>query len=174
MLLNHTWYLRLVLICLAFLVLFGIVRIISKKKGSWSETISPTASHIPYISNSSAANDSIGEKKVRAFLENYFQGYKFPKARPFFLNNEVTGNNLELDCYNKELNLAAEFNGRQHYEYIPYFHSSKETFYNQRYRDELKKMYCRDYGITLIVVPYNERDICGYLEQRLRELGQKG
>lgn len=169
MILSSEWYFRLVLICLAFLVIFGIFRIVFKKKGTWSDMISPEASHIPYISPSSDENDSAGEKKVRSFLENYFQGYKFPKARPFFLNNEVTGNNLELDCYNKDLHLAAEFNGRQHYEYTPYFHSSKEAFYNQKYRDELKKMYCRDYGINLIVVPYNEKDIPGFLRKKILE-----
>lgn len=166
---SSPWNLHFVLICLGFLVVFGIIRMIMKKKGSWSESISPEVSHIPYITESSEINDSAGEKKVRAFLESYFQGHKFPKARPFFLNNGVTGNNLELDCYNKDLHLAVEYNGRQHYDYIPYFHQNKEAFYNQKYRDELKKIYCRDFGITLITVPYTERDIPSFLRRALSE-----
>ena len=32
--------------------------------------------------------------------------------------NSVTGKPLEFDCFNKELLIACEYNGRQHYEYI--------------------------------------------------------
>ena len=29
---------------------------------------------------------------------------------------------MELDMYNKEIGVACEYNGKQHYEYVPYFH----------------------------------------------------
>jgi len=95
----------------------------------------------------------------------------FRKQRPTFLNNPVTGGtyNLELDCYNEELQLAVEFNGRQHYEYVPFFHKNKEAFLNQKYRDEMKRRKCYERGILLIEVPYTEeKKLETYLLQRLR------
>lgn len=115
--------------------------------------------------------DSKGELECRRVLEKYFNK-PFPKARPDFLRNPVTGGqyNLELDCYNRELNLAVEYDGIQHYKYIPYFHRNKEAFLNQKYRDEMKKRGCMDNRINLIVVPYTVKieDIEGYLIGELK------
>lgn len=158
-------YIQIVIGCIIFLFVFGIIRICAGKKGTWSESLAPD-----YEIRDYGEGDSAGEKRVKNFLESYFEGYKFEKTRPFFLNNTVTGHNLELDCYNKELNLAVEYNGRQHYEYTPYFHKNKEAFQNQRYRDELKKIWCKDRGIQLIIVPYTEKNIEQYLSRELSAL----
>ena len=60
---------------------------------------------------------------------------------------------------------------KQHYEYVPYFHKNKEAFYNQKYRDELKKRMCKDNGIVLIEVPYTvkEQDIEDFLTKQIRK-----
>ncbi len=97
--------------------------------------------------------ESAGEIECKKTVENFFDK-KFEKVRPDFLNNNVTGCKLELDCYNPELKLAIEYNGRQHYEYVPFFHKNKEAMLNQKYRDEMKKTKCIQNGITLIEVPY--------------------
>ena len=80
---------------------------------------------------------------------------------------------MELDCYNPELKLAVEYSGKQHYEYVPYFHKNKEAFLNQKYRDELKRRMCKDNMITLIEVPYTVKiqDIRGYLTNKLLKHG---
>jgi len=99
---------------------------------------------------------SKGELKCRSFLERTFRR-KFPKCRPAFLKNPITnGNAMELDCFNEELQLACEYQGEQHYRFIPYFHKNKDSFYNQKYRDELKKELCKKNNIYLIQVPYYE------------------
>lgn len=95
--------------------------------------------------------DSRGEKLVRACLETKFHR-PFAKARPIL--NPVTKQYLELDCYNADLGLAAEYQGKQHYKYTPFFHKNKEAFRNQQYRDELKRIACRQHGIHLIEIPY--------------------
>ena len=116
--------------------------------------------------------DSKGEIECKRVLESIFNK-PFNKVRPDFLRNQVTGNtnNLEIDCYNDELKLGLEYNGRQHYEFVPYFHRNKETFYNQKYRDELKRIKCRDNGIMLIEVPYNIKiqDIERFIKVELRK-----
>lgn len=96
--------------------------------------------------------ESKGEAECRRVLETLFKE-PFPSARPDFLSNPVTGVNLELDCYNKDLQLAVEYNGIQHYEYTPRFHKNKEAFMNQKYRDELKRQMCELHGVNLIEVP---------------------
>ena len=97
--------------------------------------------------------ESKGETECRRVIES-ITGKPFKKTRPTFLQNNVSGQTLELDCYNEELNLAVEYNGEQHYKFIPYFHPNKESYYNLRYRDDIKQRLCKQNGVTLITVPY--------------------
>jgi hypothetical protein len=99
--------------------------------------------------------DSKGEIECRRVLREIFNK-PFEKARPQFLNNPVTGGsfNLELDCFDDELKIAVEYNGRQHYEYTPFFHKNKDQFTMQKYRDDMKRRICKDQGILLIEVPH--------------------
>ena len=74
---------------------------------------------------------------------------EFKQIRPKFLQG------LELDGYNSELQLAIEYNGVQHYKYIPFFHNNdKENLIKQQERDKLKQELCSKNNIYLIIVPY--------------------
>ena len=167
----------LVISSIVIIIVLALFRI--HKQGTWSDTYYylPNQNSKPVLNNK--CNDSNftskGELKCRQFLEKYFNyKYTFSKSRPNFMSNQVTGGkyNLELDCYNPELNLAVEYNGEQHYKYIPFFHKNKEAFYNQKYRDELKRIKCRDLGIKLIEVPCTElNNIENYLSRELKYLG---
>lgn len=108
------------------------------------------------------------EEICRNVLEDIFM-QEFPSVRPDFLVNPYTGKNLELDCYNAELRLACEYNGKQHYMYTPFFHNSEEDFIKQVYRDNLKKRLCYENDIELISVPYfmNEQQIRYYIEHSI-------
>lgn len=161
------------------IIIIGIIALFRiKKKGSWSKDyyypgpISGTPNN-GGTHNTTTRKDSIGETRTREYLEKYFRK-PFPKARPDFMVNTVTGSryNLELDCYNPELQLAVEFHGIQHYQYTPFFHKSKEAFYNQKYRDEIKRIRCRELGIRLIEVPYTELPkLEQYLQNQIKLLG---
>jgi hypothetical protein len=50
--------------------------------------------------------------------------------------------------------LTFEFQGCQHYEYVPFFHKKKKNFKSQLYRDELKLKLCKQIGIKLIVIHF--------------------
>ena len=118
---------------------------------------------MPMVSN--------GEMKCKLYLEKIFDK-PFEKIRPDMLKNSVTGKNLELDLYNDELKLAIEYNGEQHYKFCPRIHKNYEHFQTQKYRDEMKKMLCQTNGITLIEVPYTEKNnIENYLFQQLNIKG---
>lgn len=117
---------------------------------------------------------SKGEAEVHASLERIFQK-PFYHGRPNFLKNPITKNyNLELDCYNSEIGLAVEYNGEQHYKYIPFFHQNKEAFKNQLYRDELKRRMCKDAGVVLLEVPYTVpiKDIESFLKNIINKYKQ--
>jgi hypothetical protein len=142
----------LVLLSILFIIIYAFFRI--GKKGTFMEIYSL---QLPKGEKTKKQpKDSQGEILCRNYLEKRF-GKSFAKKRPDFLCNPVTGGhrNLELDCYNEGLKLALEYNGIQHYKFVPYFHSNKETFYNQKYRDEIKRMKCKEQGVTLIEVPYS-------------------
>ena len=116
---------------------------------------------------------SKGERKCKEFLEYLFKK-KFENTRPDFMINPITNQPLELDCYNEELRLAIEYNGRQHYEYNRMMHqNSKYQFHNMQYRDHIKKELCEKNGIRLIIVPYSvkEDDIPDFLYSELKKLG---
>ena len=162
----------LFIISVAFIILYGLYRYLTKSKGTWS-----TKQYFNYnlpSKNKFKKNISSGELKCRDVLEKMFNR-PFKKDRPQFLNNVVTGGkyNLELDCVNLDMKLAVEYNGIQHYKYTPYFHKNNEHFLNQKYRDYMKRVLCKEAGITLIEVPYNIpiEEIENYLKKQLSQNG---
>lgn len=165
---------------IAIIIIIGLYNKITRKKGSWSKyyiynedkgrKYNEKYNNYNNYTNIPEKKDSKGEVECRNVLEKIFDK-PFTKTRPDFLKNEITGGyNLEIDCYNDELKIGVEYNGVQHYKYIPYFHKNKEAFYNQKYRDELKRRMCKDNGIYLIEVPYTVKieNIESYISKELR------
>jgi len=65
---------------------------------------------------------------------------------------------LFFDFYIKDLGVLIEVQGRQHVEYVEHFHGSKESFREQKRRDNLKVQYVEEQGsLTLIRFYYNEK-----------------
>ena len=78
------------------------------------------------------------------------------RSTPFLKNSENTGS-LRYDCYNEYLKLALEYNGKQHYEYIPHFHRNGEIdFINQQKKDKLKRKLSKENNIYLIEISYKD------------------
>ena len=164
------FFVSLILICICIVMRIGKVGTYDNEL--WEDKLFVSRRQIMLDKNK---KESTGEAICRKYLERRF-GKSFKNVRPEFLRNQVTsaGNrqiNLELDCYNPELRLAVEYNGAQHYKFIPYFHKNREAFLNQKYRDEMKKYKCRDMGILLIEVPYNTKNIEGHIESELIKYG---
>ena len=157
--------------CLLIIIITALFR--RGKRGSWNDRIygkyqEPQSRRPPQTSR--------GELECKRVLESIFKK-PFNKTRPDFLRNPVTStaydsNNLELDCYNPELRLAVEYNGIQHYKYIPYFHKTRDAFQNQKYRDHIKRELCQKAGITLIEVPHTVKveEIEDFIRDKLRQL----
>ena len=95
----------------------------------------------------SSTSESLGERKVRLFLEahniNFKQEHWFPDCRDI--------NPLPFDFYLYDRNTIIEFDGSQHfYNNNDYFKNSKTT----QMHDLIKNKYCEDHGIHLIRIPY--------------------
>lgn len=155
------------------ILLFFILWII---RNIWKETFNRPAVLDNYFKKApkldKVKNESKGETLCRHVAEKIFQK-PFTKIRPDFLKNNVTKHNLELDIFNEELKVAIEYNGQQHYKYIPFFHKNYEHFQNQLYRDEIKRMLCKNNGIHLIEVSYeiDPANIEAFLRLEFRKLG---
>lgn len=95
------------------------------------------------------SNESIGEMKIRKYLESkdieFFQEHWFPDCRD--------KNPLPFDFYLPQNNVIIEFDGRQHFCETDYFSYSFEKTNNH---DNIKNKYCLNNGIEMIRIPYTQ------------------
>jgi hypothetical protein len=92
-------------------------------------------------------------------------GVKFPKVKPSWLVNPLTGRRLELDFYNEELGIALEAQGAGHYDEHA-FGQGKEGLDKVVQRDNVKYDLCVENNVYLMRVPFTVpfSDIDAYVE----------
>jgi DNA-directed RNA polymerase subunit RPC12/RpoP len=105
---------------------------------------------------------SKGQTKISEFLNSislkeysdYFQEYRFDSCK-----NMKT---LPFDFYIPKLNLCIEYNGEQHYRPVQFggmpIEKAKDRFVSQKNRDGIKKKYCYENNLSLLIIPYWEKD----------------
>ena len=156
------------------IIILFIYNLIFNKKGTYSGVDVfnfGTVPKDPFLNyRQHTHRDSKLELLAKYHLESIFN-LPFYKIRPNFLRNEMTGRNLEIDLFNKDLGLAVEIQGIQHYKFSPRFHLSETQFHEQQKRDQMKALKCRNYGIKLIEIPYHIKDheLRSFLIKRLKE-----
>lgn len=64
---------------------------------------------------------------------------------------------LYFDFYLPDYNLLIEYDGIQHFEPVKFF-GGEEKFKQQQENDNIKNQYCKDNNISLLRIPYWERD----------------
>jgi hypothetical protein len=113
------------------------------------------------------------ELACKSILEELFPNNTFVKIRHPKMRNPDTDKPLELDLYCKELGLAIEYNGPQHYKYIEFYHKDPENFEKQKTRDLLKEGYCDIFAIELISIPNLQKydEIKSYIIKSLEARG---
>jgi hypothetical protein len=78
---------------------------------------------------------------------------------------------MPYDFYLPELNVAIEYQGRQHTEFVDVFHRDLDGFNEQLKKDTLKKQYCLDNGIHFLEISYLDFDkVEGILSHAIHEL----
>jgi hypothetical protein len=114
----------------------------------------------------------ISERICRKYFETIFNK-KFSKSKPKWLVNS-RGNLMELDGYCKELGLALEYQGKQHFIQHELFH--RELSLRQRKEDDkLKSRLCKSHGVIVIQVPYTitYENMGNFIIQKCRKNGIK-
>ena len=126
------------------------IDIICKKHGLFKQT--PT-NHL-CGKGCEICSGSKNENIISLFLDNnkinYIPQFKF--------NGCINIRKLPFDFYLPELNMCIEYNGKQHYTPIEFF-GGYGGFIKQKKRDEIKKKYCTDNNLKLLIIKYNENVI---------------
>lgn len=89
---------------------------------------------------------SKNQTKVKQFLRPHWEG------NVCFEEMVLAGTRLSLDLVNLTKKIAVEVHGRQHEQFVPFFHKTKLDFADQIKRDEDKKKWCINNKIHLIEV----------------------
>lgn len=107
------------------------------------------------------------ENECINIIENLTNEAFIHKKHNFIKNNK--GYLLELDGFNSNLNLAIEYNGKQHYEFHAYFHKNGYIdLVKQKENDKIKQEKCYENGIYLIIIPYWVKNKRQYIEDEYK------
>jgi hypothetical protein len=113
-------------------------------------------------------NLSLGERACKLIFEKSFKK-QFVKIRPKWLKNKY-GNNLELDGYCSDLNMAFEFNGEYHNKTVFTFHDSEDLL-KVKEHDLIKIKKCFDLGILLFIIneprPFTIKNLIKEIKQKV-------
>lgn len=101
---------------------------------------------------------SIGETNIKNILEQNNIEYKTQKTFPELKSKRNRLLSFDFEAKNDNLKYLIEFDGEQHNSYQPYFHNTYEDFLEAQERDMIKNQYCLKNSISLIRIPYWERD----------------
>ena len=110
---------------------------------------------------------NVRERFCRSIIE-LLTGHTFPKSKPKWLLNS-RGNRMELDGYCKELHLAFEHHGEQHYREVKHFNRRNETLALRKQDDTDKRNLCEENDIILVEIPFHipEKKLFQWLGQEL-------
>lgn len=112
----------------------------------------------------SKCKKSKGEKTIESILNKYKIDYrtqiKFKDLK--YINNL----RFDFGIYKgDELKCLIEHNGKQHYEFVEYFHISEKSFLDYKERDRIKIKYCDNNNIKLYIINFNDN-----IEEKIFEI----
>ena len=108
-------------------------------------------------------NSSIGENRVRKFLES--KNISFEEQKRF--NKCKNKRTLPFDFFVPELNTLIEYQGIQHFRTLGNdFFGGKKAFIERQKRDEIKRKFCETNNINLILIRY-DNDVEKILSQSI-------
>lgn len=129
----------------------------STKRGAWCQVCS---------------KGSKSEEVARATFKQLFGG-DFKKRRPSWLRNS-RGRQMELDGYEESLGIAFEYQGRQHFEDVGIYRMG-DKLDQRKADDELKRILCRENGIHLVELRWDDdyEDFPYLIRERLGESAER-
>lgn len=106
-----------------------------------------------YISKATALNKSKYHIAARKLLHELYPTSQILEEVSIPLTSRDT---LYLDFYIPLFKKTIEVHGEQHYKFIPFYHTTKLNFLKAKKRDNQKKEWCEQNGITYIELPFDE------------------
>ena len=101
---------------------------------------------------------NISENRLYRFISNNIELNIVRQYKPKWLNKK------SLDIFIKDLNIAIEYQGEQHF--VPKEHfGGKETFETQKQRDIDKYNACKEHGIKLLYFSYDKNVPSDYIDK---------
>ena len=85
------------------------------------------------------------------------------------IKEHCIGQRLRLDFFLPSFNLAFEYHGRQHDNYVAHYHKDAAGYRSSKRRDRMKIDRAMDQGITLIVIWHNEELTVEYVKNKILE-----
>jgi len=108
---------------------------------------------LPTVKN----NASNLHKAVYEFCRRRFPLFTILQEYTIFVDDRGMKEHLFVDIFIKELNLAIECNGEQHYKANKFFFSGSFEFKKAQKRDSLKSEWCKKNKIALAVFKYSDK-----------------
>ena len=105
---------------------------------------------------------SRGEQIIWQWLKEHNIKFTFQKTFSQCKNKHL----LPFDFYLPEYNIVIEYQGQQHFEYIPFFDKNYQNFTIRQERDKIKKDFCLSNDIIFMPILYNQH-IINILEEWL-------
>jgi len=98
-----------------------------------------------------------GEKKIFNYLRTRNIPFKYDSEYKGLINPH-TGQKLRFDFFLHKHNIVIEFDGKQHFEFNPSFHSvyGSNSLEEQMFRDNHKNTFCRNKKIKMVRIKYSE------------------
>lgn len=120
------------------------------------------------------SNPYMSEEMCRATFQDIF-GVTFNKGRFDWLRNE-NGNQMELDGYNDKLNIAFEYQGRQHFDLSSRFIRTSDKLKQRIKDDKLKAKLCIKHGVKLFILTNktNFTDFSKEIKEQAKKLNISG
>lgn len=112
---------------------------------------------------------SKGEERIAKLLAG--ANYSFDRE---YIIHDVKGKKplrYDFAVFDKQHNLRCliEFEGRQHYEYTPYFHENRQAFARYQEHDRVKINACLARSIPLYIIPFTEEENLNFAENLFQE-----
>lgn len=116
-----------------------------------------------------------GESKIATDVKKYFKENYLSISEYKIVKNPETGKYLPFDIYIPKLKIFIEINGKQHYEFVRYFHRNELGFSITKRRDLLKINYAKKNGnyIEVNLGKINStKQAVEYIERKILFLGK--
>ena len=108
------------------------------------------------------------EEYVYKIIKKLYKEYGvIYQHRPFFLHSS-TGGQMSYDIFISGLNVAIEYQGKQHFEPVDYF-GGEDSFKKLQKRDAEKKKLSQENGVKLVYINYWEDVTPELIQQRVEQ-----